>query len=77
MADVPIVPVTPGLEAALRKAVAEVPIDKTLQANASITNRGVGASFGWKPRPSVSIGGYAAKLWGGGYEAGARIQFIR
>jgi hypothetical protein len=36
------------------------------------TRRGLEASLGYKPKSWLSIGGYAGRLWGGGWDAGAR-----
>lgn len=72
-APAPETPVfTYGLDAAVKKAIADVPDGKTRQVTLGATLTGAEVSFGWKTGSLWNIGGYAKKLWGGGYEAGAR-----
>lgn len=73
---VPSVLVTPPLSGALRAsiedAVRAIPTGKKGQATAGVTLRGVQFDVGYQPKDWLSVGGYAAKLWGGGWEAGAK-----
>ena len=72
---VPIVlprPMSGSLRAAIDDAVKAIPAGKRGHVTAAATLRGVQVEAGVKPKDWLSVGGYAGKLWGGGWEAGAK-----
>lgn len=68
-------PVSLDLSRAIDTAVSQV-LTGQGQATVTATLRGVEASVGYKPKSWLSVGGYAARLWGGGFEAGARLTVL-
>jgi hypothetical protein len=68
-------PVRMELAREIDRAVAAVQ-DGQGQATVTATRRGVEASLAYKPASWLSVGGYAARLWGGGWEAGARAVAV-
>lgn len=62
-----------AMRAAIDDAVRAVPTGKRGQATAGITTRGVQFDAGYQVKDWLSVGGSAAKLWGGGgWDAGAK-----
>jgi hypothetical protein len=59
------------LRAGLDRAVDQVRAGQGELA-VTATRRGIEASLGYKPKSWLSVGGYAGRLWGGGWDAGAR-----
>jgi len=66
----------PTLKAAVSSALQDVPYGKTGRVGFGVTTTGAEVSIGWKPTSIFEVGGYAKKLWGGGYVAGAQGQII-
>lgn len=65
-------PVSFEMDAALKSAVADLPASSRGQMSATVTRTGIEARVAYQPRPFLTLGGYAARLWGGGWQAGAR-----
>ncbi len=68
------VPIPLDLDRAIDRAIATVPDDRRGEATLTASLRGVEASVGYRPTSWLSTGGYATRLWGGGWEAGARVR---
>lgn len=75
---VPVVapPMSASLRASIDEALRAVPGGKRGQATAGVTLKGLQFDVGYKPKSWLTVGGYAAKLWGGGWEAGAKAQAV-
>jgi hypothetical protein len=65
-------PMSEALRASIDDAVRAIPTGKKGQATAGITLRGVQFDAGYQARPWLNVGGYAARLWQGEWEAGAK-----
>jgi len=65
-------PMSASLRASIDAAVRAVPSGKRGQATAAATLRGAQFEVGYKAKPWLNLGGYAEKLWGGGFEAGVK-----
>ncbi len=65
-------PLTDSLRASIDAAVRAIPSGKKGQATAGVSLRGVQFDVGYQAKPWLNVGGYAGKLWGGGWEAGAK-----
>ncbi len=68
-------PVPFQLDAAIKKAVAALPTASRGAAEVTATLEGLEASIAYRPRQGLTLGGYAARLWGGGWQAGARARW--
>ena len=66
----------PALKSAVASALSVVPSNARGRVGFGVTLIGTEVSVGWKPTPVFELGGYAKKLWGGGYTAGAQGAFI-
>lgn len=70
--DTPVL--SPSLKASIDKAVQELPAGKRGQLSAGVSLTGVEVGAATRGPFGFLIGGYAKRLWGGGFEAGARTQ---
>lgn len=70
MSDVLVFPT--GFQSSIDKAVAAIPVDGKGGLVVGATKQGVEFGVAWKPSSRVSLGGYAEKLWGGGWDAGVK-----
>jgi hypothetical protein len=64
------------VKVAIDQAIAAVPRDKRGRAAVGLSVTGAEAEVGWKPTSWLDLGGYAKKLWRGGWTAGAKAQVI-
>lgn len=64
--------VPPAVQQGLDSAAARVPAGKRGGAWATVTTSGVQGTVGMR-RGNVTASGYAGKVWGGGYAAGAQV----
>lgn len=76
-----VIPITtpvfaPDLKAAIMASLASVPVAKQGRVGFGISLTGAEVSVGWKPSSVFEVGGYAKRLWGGGWVAGAQGQVI-
>lgn len=62
----------PGLRASIDAAMHELPAGKRGQLTAGVSLTGVEVGVSQRGPLGFLVGGYAKRLWGGGYEAGAR-----
>jgi len=69
-------PMSADLSAAISDAVRAIPSGKKGYASAGVTLQGMQFEVGAKPKSWLNVGGYAAKLWGGGWQAGAKAQVV-
>ena len=70
-------PVSGPLQASLDRIRAQVP-DTAIgggHATAAVTLRGVEIGAAWQPARDLWLTGYAGRMWGGGWEAGARATY--
>lgn len=67
-------PISAQMQAEIDKAVASVPAGKRGRLNVGLSNTGTSLTVGYKPTSWFGLGGYAGKLWGGGWNAGAAGQ---
>jgi hypothetical protein len=65
-------PMSVALRESIEDAVRAIPTGKKGQATAAVTNRGVQFDAGYQAKEWLSVGGYAARLWQGEWEAGAK-----
>lgn len=65
-----------GVKDAIDRAITSVPRDKHGRASVGLSPTGAEAEVGWKATSWLDVGGYAKKLWRGGWTAGARAQVI-
>jgi hypothetical protein len=69
--------VAPDLQASLDRAVAQIPSGQRGQVTASATTTGLEIGAAWRVRASVTVRGYAERLWGGrGWRAAAQAQWV-
>jgi len=61
-----------SLRDSLDAAIRQVPDDKKGRATVAVTNRGLEAEVGYKPKSWLDISGYAGREWnaGGGWKSG-------
>jgi len=69
-------PISASLGAAIDRMRTSVPAGKRIFATGGVSTSGVEAGIGYTPKAWLSVGGYAARLWGGGWTAGARCQIV-
>lgn len=65
---------SPSLRSSIDQAVRELPREANGQLVAGVSLTGVEASVATKGPFGILVGGYAKRLWGGGFEAGAKLQ---
>jgi hypothetical protein len=61
-----------ALRESIEDAVRAIPTGKKGQVTAAATLRGVQFDAGYQAKEWLSVGGYAARLWQGEWEAGAK-----
>lgn len=61
-----------ALRASIDSAVRAIPTGKRGHVTAAVTLDGVQVDAGVKPKDWLTVGGYAGKLWGQGWNAGAK-----
>ena len=64
---------TPGLRVAIDQAVAALPADRRGHLSIGVSLTGAEASIAQRGPWGSVVGGDAKRLWGGGFEAGARL----
>ena len=69
-------PVRLELDAALKKAIADLPEHRTGAATVTATRTGIEAGGAYQPQPRLIFSGWAARLWGGDWQAGARATVL-
>jgi hypothetical protein len=73
-------PISDSLSRELDQMRTGVPAGKRGWANLGVSTQGmeagVGANVLARSWGTLGVGGYAARLWGGGWVAGARAQFV-
>lgn len=67
-------PLSADLRAAIEDAIRSIPPDKRGQATVAVSLDGVMAEVAVTPKDWLSVGGYAGRLWSGGWTAGAKAQ---
>lgn len=68
-------PISDSLAAELERLKAHVPSGKTGEAHADVSLQGVEFGLAWQPQPGLWVTGYAGRMWGGGWEAGAKLAY--
>lgn len=68
--------VTPVLTEALRRSLSTVPRGKRGVLSLGVSQVGADVALGWKPRQGVTVAGYAARYWQGGWMAGAKGEWV-
>ena len=77
--DAPAPILAPDLRQSFADAVKAIPDGKKFQAGVAVTNRGVQAEAGYKPKSWLDLSAYAGRSWGapGGWTTGARVTISK
>ena len=65
-----------GLASSIAAALKDIPSGQQGRVAVGLSRVGADVSIGWKPSKMFEVGGYAKKLWGGGWTAGAQTQIV-
>lgn len=68
-------PISDALAAELEKLKTHVPAGQVGAAHADVSLQGVEFGAAWQPRPGLWLTGYAGRMWGGGWQAGAKLAY--
>lgn len=68
-------PISSYLATSFDALKANVQPGKRGYASGGVTLKGVEAGIAWQPKTDLWLTGYAGRLWGGGWEAGARVTY--
>lgn len=71
----PPVIVSPDLERAIQRAIAQIPLERRGAVELDVTTRGAELEAAWRFQPAWTLAGYGAVSWHGvDREAGVRLK---